>query len=94
MEALVSRLPIYGSAALMLGLVIAAEGLTAAPARAYPYRVSLDCGAGLDMCVRACYDNIPGGLILGQCTRYCSQGAGVCEASRIPLPARHRILSR
>jgi hypothetical protein len=93
-EALVSRLPIYGSAILMFGLVIAAGCLAPAPARAYPYRVSFDCTAGMGMCVQACSVNVPGGLSLGKCNNFCSQKAGICEASRIPLPAHQRTVSR
>src|ERR1700676_718665 len=49
-EALMNRLPIYASASLLLGLVIAGGCLAPAAARAHLYRVALDCGAGFDMC--------------------------------------------
>lgn len=82
-------MPISGSASLF-GLVIAAGFLILAPARAHPIGPFPDCGAGLDLCVQACDYSVPGGLVLGRCYDYCSRGAGVCEASRIPRPVGYR----
>jgi hypothetical protein len=85
-----SRLPIYASATLVFGLVIAVGCLTPATARAHTYRVSLDCGARSDLCAQACDYSVPGGPVLGKCYDYCSRGAGICEASRIPVPVSYR----
>jgi hypothetical protein len=76
--------------ATLFGLVISVGGLIVAPARAYPTGLFFDCGAGLDLCVQACDYSVPGGTALGKCNGYCSQGAGICEASRIPRPAGYR----
>jgi hypothetical protein len=84
-----SRLPVYASATLVFGLVIAAGSLIPATARAH-YRASLDCVATLDLCLPACDYSARGGLVLGKCYDYCATGAGICEASRIPLPVSYR----
>lgn len=89
-----SRLPIYASTSLVLGLAVAAVCSTPATARAHTHRVALDCGTGLDLCVRACDYSVPGGLALGKCYDFCSRGTGICEASRIPVPASYRAHSR
>jgi hypothetical protein len=87
-----SRLPIYAAATLALGLI--AGCLAPAAAHAHPSGVFLDCGARWDFCQQACDYSVPGGPVLGQCYDYCTKGAGVCEASRIPLPVRYRPRSR
>jgi hypothetical protein len=89
-EALMSRLPIYAQATLVFGLVIIVGCLTPATARAYTYRVFLDCGARWDLCVPACDYSLPGGPALGRCYDFCSRSRGICEASRIPVPASYR----
>ena len=93
-----SRLPIYASAAIsavsMCGLATAMACLTPVAASADPVGVSLDCGARWDYCMQACDYSVPGGPVLGQCNDYCSTGANVCEASRIPRPVSYRSHSR
>jgi len=76
----------YAAAILGLGL----GGLVLATARAETYRIALDCGAKWDLCVRACDYRFPVGAFSSQCNDYCSVGAGVCEASRIPVPVSYR----
>ena len=87
-----SRLPIYAAAMLALGLM--AVGGLAPAAQAHPAGVFPDCGSRWDFCQQACDYSVPGGWVLGQCYDYCTKGAGVCEASRIPLPVRYRPRSR
>ena len=89
-EALMSRLPIYAQATLVFGLVIIVGCLTPATARAYTYRFFLDCGARWDLCVPACDYSLLGGPALGRCYDFCSRSRGICEASRIPVPASYR----
>ena len=89
-----SRLPTCVSAILVFGLIVAAGCFTPATARAYTAQISLDCGSGWDLCMQACDYTVPGGPLLGKCNDYCSKGTSVCEASRIPLPARYRSHSR
>jgi len=91
-EALMFRLPMYASAALLLGLAIAVGCPRAASA--HPIGVVLDCGTRWDFCMQACSYKVPGGPLLGQCNDYCSVRAGICEASRIPRPASYRVYSR
>jgi len=91
-EAVMIRLPIYASAALLLGLLIAVGCPLAASA--HPTGVVLDCGTRWDFCMQACSYSVPGGPLLGQCNDYCSVGAGICEASRIPRPESYRVHSR
>jgi hypothetical protein len=89
-----SRLRVHCSAALVSGLVMAATCFAPATARDYTVRGSLDCGAGWDLCAQACNFRVAGGPPLGKCNDYCSRSAGVCEASRIPLPIGYRSHSR
>jgi hypothetical protein len=87
------RLPTYASATLMFGLATAAGCLAPVAAGAHPWAL-LDCGTRMDFCIQACDYSVPGGPPLGQCYDYCSKGAGVCEASRIPRPVSYRSYSR
>ena len=79
---------------LLSGLLLVAGCFAAGMARADPYAVFIDCGARWDFCVQACDYSVPGGPVRGKCYDYCSKDAGVCEASRIPVPASYRHHSR
>ncbi|HEY6258094.1 MAG TPA: hypothetical protein VIY51_20115 [Xanthobacteraceae bacterium] len=86
-----SRMLVSASAALVLGLAIAAGGPSAA--QAYTSLAGLDCGDGYDRCMQVCNMSIwtgaPGPMPPGRCNDYCAQGTNICEAGRIPRPG-HR----
>jgi hypothetical protein len=86
----VGLLPTYSSAIIVFGSIVAAACFAPATAHAYATRNPSDCGSGWDLCIQACDYFVPGGDRLGKCNDYCSKGTSVCEASRIPLPARYR----
>jgi hypothetical protein len=76
-------------ATVLSGLLICA-GFSgkAAAGGAYPVGFYLSCGARLDLCIPICDGMVPGGILLGRCYDRCSTGAGICEASRMPVPGR------
>jgi hypothetical protein len=86
----VSHRLICARGALAAALLVLAGGLRpAAAGSAYavgPYAMS--CGARMDYCVPICDAMVPGGFALGHCYDRCSIDAGICEASRIPVPGR------
>jgi hypothetical protein len=64
----------------------AAGGAYAVGPYSSPYAMS--CGARMDYCLPICDAMVPGGFALGRCYDRCSIDAGICEASRIPVPGR------
>lgn len=77
-------------AALAAALLILVGGLRpAAAGGAYSVGLySMSCGARMDYCVPICDATVPGGFALGRCYDRCSIDAGICQASRIPVPGR------
>jgi hypothetical protein len=86
----VSHWRICARAALAAALLVLAGGLRPAAAGGVyavgPYAMS--CGARMDYCLPICDAMVPGGFGLGRCYDRCSLDAGICEASRIPVPGR------
>lgn len=83
---------IYARTALTTAVLVFAAGLRPATAgRAYSVGFHLSCGAGMDYCLAICDAMASEGFALGRCYDRCSIGAGICEASRIPVPGRRII---
>jgi hypothetical protein len=76
------------SAFVTLILALVACTQSAAAGGIYPVGFYLSCGARLDLCLPSCDSGVPPGILLGRCYDRCSIGAGICEASRIPVPGR------
>jgi hypothetical protein len=76
------------SAFVTLILTLVACAQSEAASGIYPVGFYLSCGARLGLCLPACDSVAPAGIFLGRCYDRCSIGAGICEASRIPVPGR------
>jgi hypothetical protein len=80
---------IGASGAALLGLLVFAGFSGKATAGGiFPVGFYLSCGARLELCIPICDTMAPPGILLGRCYDRCSTGAGICEASRIPVPGR------